>query len=96
MQVDTLDEAIALVNSNEHGNGTALFTRSGVAARKFQSDIQVGMVGINVRPAPSTEILLRVHCCQTQFTPYRCTQKGGQATCSAAMTLKSSALKPRF
>ena len=49
VQVDTLDEAIALVNSNEHGNGTALFTRSGVAARKFQSDIQVGMVGINVR-----------------------------------------------
>ena len=48
-QVDTLDEAIALVNSNEHGNGTALFTRSGVAARKFQSDVQVGMVGINVR-----------------------------------------------
>jgi len=49
VQVDTLDEAIALVNSNEHGNGTALFTRSGVAARKFQSDVQVGMVGINVR-----------------------------------------------
>ena len=37
------------MNSNEHGNGTALFTRSGVAARKFQSDVQVGMVGINVR-----------------------------------------------
>ena len=47
-----MDEAIALVNSNEHGNGTALFTRSGVAARKFQSDIEVGMVGINVRPVP--------------------------------------------
>ena len=57
MQVDTLDEAIALVNSNEHGNGTALFTRSGVAARKFQSDIEVGMVGINVSPPPIISLL---------------------------------------
>jgi acyl-CoA reductase-like NAD-dependent aldehyde dehydrogenase len=40
--VDSLEEAIALVNSNEHGNGTAIFTSSGAAARKFQHDIQVG------------------------------------------------------
>lgn len=40
----TLDDALALVNSNEHGNGTALFTRSGAAARKFQSEVDVGMV----------------------------------------------------
>ena len=45
-QVDTLDEAIALTNANEHGNGTAIFTRSGPAARQFQSDIDVGMVGV--------------------------------------------------
>ena len=33
-----------MINSNEHGNGTALFTRSGPAARKFQNEVEVGMV----------------------------------------------------
>ncbi|NHZ32834.1 CoA-acylating methylmalonate-semialdehyde dehydrogenase [Massilia rubra] len=47
----TLDEAIALVNANPNGNGTALFTQSGAAARRFQEDIDVGQVGINV-PIP--------------------------------------------
>jgi malonate-semialdehyde dehydrogenase (acetylating)/methylmalonate-semialdehyde dehydrogenase len=49
--VDTLDEAIALVNANPFGNGTGIFTQSGAAARKFQSEIDVGQVGINV-PIP--------------------------------------------
>jgi malonate-semialdehyde dehydrogenase (acetylating)/methylmalonate-semialdehyde dehydrogenase len=49
--VDTLDEAIALINANPYGNGTAIFTRSGAAARKFQHEIDVGQVGINV-PIP--------------------------------------------
>jgi malonate-semialdehyde dehydrogenase (acetylating)/methylmalonate-semialdehyde dehydrogenase len=48
---DSLDEAIALINSNPNGNGTAVFTQSGAAARKFQEDIDVGQVGINV-PIP--------------------------------------------
>ncbi|MGO1072903.1 CoA-acylating methylmalonate-semialdehyde dehydrogenase [Lysobacter sp. CA199] len=48
---DTLDEAIALINANPNGNGTAIFTQSGAAARKFQEDIDVGQVGINV-PIP--------------------------------------------
>ena len=47
----TLDEAIALINANPNGNGTAIFTQSGAAARKFQEDIDVGQVGINV-PIP--------------------------------------------
>jgi malonate-semialdehyde dehydrogenase (acetylating)/methylmalonate-semialdehyde dehydrogenase len=47
----TLDEAIALVNANPNGNGTALFTQSGAAARKFQEEIDVGQIGINV-PIP--------------------------------------------
>ena len=47
----SLDEAIALVNANPNGNGTALFTQSGAAARRFQEDIDVGQVGINV-PIP--------------------------------------------
>ncbi|TBW11862.1 CoA-acylating methylmalonate-semialdehyde dehydrogenase [Azotobacter chroococcum subsp. isscasi] len=51
MQAETLDEAIAIVNTNPHGNGTALFTRSGAAARHFQEEIDVGQVGINV-PIP--------------------------------------------
>jgi malonate-semialdehyde dehydrogenase (acetylating)/methylmalonate-semialdehyde dehydrogenase len=49
--VDTLDEAIALINSNPFGNGTGIFTQSGAAARKFQNEIDVGQVGINV-PIP--------------------------------------------
>jgi len=46
-----LDEAIAFINANPNGNGTAIFTQSGAAARKFQEDIDVGQVGINV-PIP--------------------------------------------
>jgi malonate-semialdehyde dehydrogenase (acetylating) / methylmalonate-semialdehyde dehydrogenase len=53
LRVDTLDEAIALVNANPFGNGAALFTRDGAAARRFRRDVQVGMVGINVAiPVP--------------------------------------------
>jgi malonate-semialdehyde dehydrogenase (acetylating)/methylmalonate-semialdehyde dehydrogenase len=51
MEAATLDEAIALVNANPNGNGTAIFTQSGAAARKFEEDIDVGQVGINV-PIP--------------------------------------------
>jgi len=51
MQADTLEEAIAMINANPNGNGTAIFTQSGAAARKFQEDIDVGQVGINV-PIP--------------------------------------------
>jgi len=48
---NSLDEAIEFINANPHGNGTAIFTQSGAAARKFQEDIDVGQVGINV-PIP--------------------------------------------
>jgi malonate-semialdehyde dehydrogenase (acetylating)/methylmalonate-semialdehyde dehydrogenase len=51
LRVDTLEEAIALVNRNPYANGTAIFTESGGAARRFANEIQVGMVGINV-PIP--------------------------------------------
>ncbi len=51
LSVDTLDEAIALINKNPYGNGTALFTTNGATARRFQSEIDVGQVGINV-PIP--------------------------------------------
>ncbi|RRV04227.1 CoA-acylating methylmalonate-semialdehyde dehydrogenase [Pseudomonas sp. v388] len=51
LEVDTLDQAIALVNANPFGNGVGLFTQSGAAARKFQSEIDVGQVGINI-PIP--------------------------------------------
>ena len=56
MSVNTLDEAIALTNDNPFGNGTAIFTQRGAAARKFQNEIDVGQVGINVPipvPVPS-------------------------------------------
>ncbi len=51
VRVNTLDDAIALINANPYANGTAVFTRSGGAARKFEREIEVGMVGINV-PIP--------------------------------------------
>lgn len=51
LEVDTLADAIALVNANPFGNGVALFTQSGAAARRFQSEIDAGQVGINV-PIP--------------------------------------------
>jgi malonate-semialdehyde dehydrogenase (acetylating)/methylmalonate-semialdehyde dehydrogenase len=50
-RVDTYDEALRLVNENQYGNGTAIFTRDGGAARQYQFDVNVGMVGINV-PIP--------------------------------------------
>jgi malonate-semialdehyde dehydrogenase (acetylating) / methylmalonate-semialdehyde dehydrogenase len=49
--VNSLEEAIALTNSNPYGNGCAIFTQSGAAARKYQHEIDVGQVGINV-PIP--------------------------------------------
>ncbi|GAB3579911.1 CoA-acylating methylmalonate-semialdehyde dehydrogenase [Leifsonia lichenia] len=51
VRVDTFEDAVALVNSNVYGNGVALFTRDGGAARQFEFEIEVGMVGINV-PIP--------------------------------------------
>ena len=51
LRANTIDEAIQLVNGNPYGNGTAIFTRSGAHARRFERDIEVGMVGVNV-PIP--------------------------------------------
>jgi malonate-semialdehyde dehydrogenase (acetylating) / methylmalonate-semialdehyde dehydrogenase len=51
VRVDTLDEAIALCDEHEYGNGVAIFTRDGGAAREFVHAVQVGMVGVNV-PIP--------------------------------------------
>jgi malonate-semialdehyde dehydrogenase (acetylating)/methylmalonate-semialdehyde dehydrogenase len=50
-RVDSYDDALRLVNENPYGNGTAIFTRDGGAARQYQFDVNVGMVGINV-PIP--------------------------------------------
>ncbi|APT82024.1 methylmalonate-semialdehyde dehydrogenase [Corynebacterium ammoniagenes DSM 20306] len=51
IRVESFDEAIELINSGEFGNGTAIFTNDGGAARRFQHEIEVGMIGINV-PIP--------------------------------------------
>ena len=51
VRVASFAEAVALVNENPYGNGVALFTRDGGAARRFEREIEVGMVGINV-PIP--------------------------------------------
>jgi malonate-semialdehyde dehydrogenase (acetylating)/methylmalonate-semialdehyde dehydrogenase len=51
VRVDTYDEALALVNGNPYGNGVALFTRDGGVARRFEREVTVGMVGINI-PIP--------------------------------------------
>jgi malonate-semialdehyde dehydrogenase (acetylating)/methylmalonate-semialdehyde dehydrogenase len=51
VRVESLADAIAMINANPYANGAALFTRSGHAARRFQQDVEVGMAGINV-PIP--------------------------------------------
>jgi malonate-semialdehyde dehydrogenase (acetylating)/methylmalonate-semialdehyde dehydrogenase len=51
VRVDTYDQALELINSNPYGNGTAIFTNDGGAARRFQHEVEVGMIGINV-PIP--------------------------------------------
>ena len=51
VRVDTYDQALELINANPYGNGTAIFTNDGGAARRFQNEVEVGMVGINV-PIP--------------------------------------------
>jgi malonate-semialdehyde dehydrogenase (acetylating)/methylmalonate-semialdehyde dehydrogenase len=51
VRVPTFDDAVELVNANPYGNGTAVFTRDGGAARRYEREIQVGMVGVNV-PIP--------------------------------------------
>ncbi|KAI5741918.1 hypothetical protein M8J77_001164 [Diaphorina citri] len=51
LTVDTLDEAISIINKNPYGNGTAIFTNNGATARKFSQEIDCGQVGINV-PIP--------------------------------------------
>ncbi|MEV0768294.1 CoA-acylating methylmalonate-semialdehyde dehydrogenase [Nocardia salmonicida] len=51
VRVDTYEEAVALINANRYGNGTAIFTNDGGAGRRFQHEVEVGMVGVNV-PIP--------------------------------------------
>jgi len=51
VRVSSYDEAVALINDNPYGNGTAIFTNDGGAARRFENDVQVGMIGVNV-PIP--------------------------------------------
>ena len=51
IRVKSYEEALKLVNEHQYGNGTAIFTNDGGAARKFQNEVEVGMVGINV-PIP--------------------------------------------
>jgi malonate-semialdehyde dehydrogenase (acetylating)/methylmalonate-semialdehyde dehydrogenase len=51
VRVESYDEAMELINSNPYGNGTAIFTNDGGAARRFQNEVEVGMIGINV-PIP--------------------------------------------
>ncbi len=51
VSVDTMDEAVELINKNQYGNGTAIFTSNGATARKFTNEIEAGQVGVNV-PIP--------------------------------------------
>jgi malonate-semialdehyde dehydrogenase (acetylating) / methylmalonate-semialdehyde dehydrogenase len=51
VRVGTYEEAVKLINDNPYGNGTAIFTNDGGAARRFEADVEVGMIGVNV-PIP--------------------------------------------
>ena len=60
VRVDSLEEAITLINKHELGNGVTIFTNDGLAARKFTTEIDVGMVGVNVPiPIPLAIITLQ-------------------------------------
>ena len=60
LNVETIDEAIDMINDNEYGNGTAIFTRSGATAGRFQREIEAGQVGINVPiPVPVSPVPLQ-------------------------------------
>jgi methyltransferase (TIGR00027 family) len=60
LRADTLDQAIEIVNRNPFANGTAIFTESGGAARRFQNEVSVGMVGVNVPdPGPGRVLFVR-------------------------------------
>ena len=62
MTADNLEDAIELINNNPYGNGTAIFTQSGSVARKFQTEVDAGQVGINVPiPVPLPMFFLRDH-----------------------------------
>src|SRR5699024_454487 len=52
VRVDTFEEGVELINASPYGNGVAIFTRDGGAAREFERDVEVGMVGVNV-PIPT-------------------------------------------
>ena len=59
VRVDTYDEALRMVNDNPYGNGCAIFTRDGGAARQFEFDVVCGMVGVNV-PDPGAGLVLQL------------------------------------
>ncbi len=60
VRVESYEEGVELINSSRYGNGTAIFTNDGGAARRFQREIQVGMIGINVPiPVPVGVLLVR-------------------------------------
>ena len=58
LRVDSYDDALTLVNSNPYGNGTAIFTNDGGAARRYQNEVEVGMVGHQRAGAGSGRLLL--------------------------------------
>jgi len=60
LNVDTLDDAIELINKNKYGNGVAIFTNSGATAGKFQKEIEAGQVGINVSLLAHMRISLHI------------------------------------
>lgn len=51
VSADTLDDALDIINANPYGNGAVIFTQSGATARKFETEVNVGQIGINV-PIP--------------------------------------------
>jgi malonate-semialdehyde dehydrogenase (acetylating)/methylmalonate-semialdehyde dehydrogenase len=58
IQAESLDDALDIINANKYGNGTAIFTQSGATARKFENEVNVGQIGINIPiPVPLPYVL---------------------------------------
>lgn len=97
LRVDSYDEGLEMINANPYGNGTAIFTNDGGAARRFQREVEVGMVGVNVpiprRSRTTPSAAGRTHCSVTPTpTAWRaCTSSPGARSSRRAGSTRATA-----
>ena len=90
VRVDSYDQGLELINNNPYGNGTAIFTNDGGAARRFQNEVQVGMIGINV-PVPVPVGYYSFGGWKASLFGDGCASRGATSRCTSASPPSSSA-----